>query len=93
MGDTGVLTAAHLPRGCRVVGVTTKPMLVSGQELGQRLSDQDNWRRDYLLPLAKFRRLGRVEIIHDRVTVVDPDHRTATVATAAGTRGILPGIT
>ena len=84
MGDTGVLTAAHLPRGCRVVGVTTKPMLVSGQELGQRLSDQDNWRRDYLLPLAKFRRLGRVEIIHGRVTVVDPDHRTATVATAAG---------
>lgn len=84
MGDTGVLTAAHLPRGCRVLGVTTKPLLVSGQELGHRLSDQDNWRRDYLLPLAKFRRLKNVEIIHGRVTGIDPGRRTATVATAAG---------
>ncbi|MDG2441920.1 MAG: hypothetical protein P8M13_01545 [Luminiphilus sp.] len=38
MGDTGVLTASHLSRQCRVIGVTTKPMLVSGQELGLRLT-------------------------------------------------------
>ncbi len=72
MGDTGVLTAAHLPRSCKVIGITTKPLLVSGQELGQRLTDSASWRKHYLLPLTAFRRLGRAELVHGRATAVDP---------------------
>lgn len=79
MGDTGVLTAAHLPSRCRVVGVATKPLLVSGQELGGRLSDHEGWREDYLVPLNKLRRLARVEILHARATAVDPVGQTASL--------------
>ncbi len=84
MGDTGVLTAAHLPRSCKVIGITTKPLLVSGQELGQRLTDSASWRKHYLLPLTAFRRLGRAELVHGRATAVDPLGQTVTVATATG---------
>ena len=34
LGDTGLLTAIHLSSHVDVVGVSTKPGLVSGQELG-----------------------------------------------------------
>jgi NADH dehydrogenase FAD-containing subunit len=85
MGDTGVLTAAHLPRSCKVIGITTKPWLVSGQELGQRLTDPANWRKHYLLPLKAFRRLRRAELVHGRATAVDLPGQTVTVATATGT--------
>ncbi len=39
MGDTGVLVASRLSRHFNVVGVSTKPNLLSGQELGMRLTD------------------------------------------------------
>jgi len=84
MGDTGVLTAAHLPRGCRVIGVATKPLLVSGQELGQRLTDNEVWRQNYLIPLRAFRRLKRAELLHGRATHVDPLERTVVVELADG---------
>ena len=38
LGDTGLLTARHLSRHVDVVGISTKPALVSGQELGMRLA-------------------------------------------------------
>jgi Trk K+ transport system NAD-binding subunit len=34
MGDTGVLVATRLSRHFNVIGISTKPNLVSGQELG-----------------------------------------------------------
>ena len=34
LGDTGVLIATRLARTCDVVGISTRPALVSGQELG-----------------------------------------------------------
>ena len=37
LGDSGLLTATHLARHVDVVGISTKPALVSGQELGLRL--------------------------------------------------------
>ncbi|MFM8861284.1 MAG: hypothetical protein ACKOIA_02320, partial [Acidimicrobiia bacterium] len=51
LGDTGVMVATRLARSCRVVAVTTRPALVSGQELGTRLVDPDRWKRNYCLPL------------------------------------------
>ncbi|MBT3458787.1 MAG: pyridine nucleotide-disulfide oxidoreductase, partial [Halieaceae bacterium] len=84
MGDTGVLTAAHLSRHCRVIGVTTKPVLVSGQELGLRLTEHAQWRRNYLIPLAHYRRLSRVEVIHGRAVRIDPVAQTASLELASG---------
>lgn len=84
MGDTGILTAGRLSRHCRVIGVTTKPLLVSGQELGLRLTGHAQWRRDYLTPLNRYRRLSRVEIIHGKVIRVDPIARTAALELAGG---------
>ena len=47
MGDTGVLVASRLSRDFQVTGISTKPNLVSGQELGKRLADLDWWQRFY----------------------------------------------
>ena len=41
LGDSGVLTAIRLARHADVVGISAKPALVSGQELGWRLSRPD----------------------------------------------------
>ena len=43
MGDTGVLVATRLSRYFNVIGISTKPNLVSGQELGKRLADLSWW--------------------------------------------------
>jgi hypothetical protein len=59
-GDAGVLTAIRLSRHTDVVGISVKPALVSGQQLGIRLSRPDDWARDYWIPFDKFRRLATV---------------------------------
>ncbi|OZG27189.1 pyridine nucleotide-disulfide oxidoreductase [Williamsia sp. 1138] len=71
LGDTGVLTAMHLARHADVVGISVKPGLVSGQELGVRLSRPDDWSRDYWTSFERFRRLDRVHIVHGELTGVD----------------------
>ena len=38
LGDAGILTAIRLAKHADVVGISVKPALVSGQELGIRLS-------------------------------------------------------
>ncbi len=47
LGDTGVLTAIKLARDFEVTGVSVKPGLLSGQELGVRLARPADWARDY----------------------------------------------
>jgi NADH dehydrogenase FAD-containing subunit len=86
MGDTGVLVANGLGRAFDVVGISTKPALVSGQELGNRLADPDRWRRNNLTPLERFRRLDRVRVVHGSIDRVDPDAKVVTVDTADGRR-------
>ena len=74
MGDTGVLSAIELRRrlpDAEIVGITTKPGLVSGQELGLRLARPDRWSRDYRIPFARFRGLDGVRIVHESVSSVD----------------------
>ncbi len=85
LGDTGILVATRLARTCSVVGVATRPALVSGQELGTRLVDPDRWRRTYLVPFRRFRHLDAVRLVHGRITAVDLDARNATVTCADGT--------
>src|SRR6478609_3435137 len=41
LGDSGVLTAIKLARHADVVGISAKPALVSGPELGSRLTGPD----------------------------------------------------
>jgi len=90
MGDTGVLVSTHLGQGFDVVGVSTKPALVSGQELGTRLADPDAWRRNYLTPLDRFRRLDQVRMVHGAVKAMDTDARVVEVTGADGALVSLP---
>jgi len=71
LGDTGVLTAIHLSRHADVVGISVKPALVSGQELGVRLSRPDDWARDYWIGFDRFHRLDRVRTVHAALAGVD----------------------
>ena len=65
LGDSGLLTAIHLARhrDIDVVGVSSKPGLVSGQELGMRLARPEEWARDYRVGFERFRRLDGVRTI------------------------------
>ena len=79
MGDTGVLVATRLSRHFNVVGISTKPNLVSGQELGKRLVDLRWWNRYYNTPLRRFRALADVEIHHAKAERVDLTNKSVTV--------------
>ena len=76
LGDSGVLTAIRLARHADVVGISAKPALVSGQELGWRLSRPDDWARANWIPFDRFRGLDRVRTVHGTLTGVDLASRT-----------------
>ncbi|OBH03776.1 FAD-dependent oxidoreductase [Mycobacterium sp. E1747] len=75
LGDAGVLAAIRLSVHADVVGISVKPALVSGQELGVRLSRPDDWARDYWIPFDRFRRLDRVRTVQAQLTGLDLDTR------------------
>jgi NADH dehydrogenase FAD-containing subunit len=84
LGDTGLLTAIRLSGKADVVGISAKPGLVSGQELGMRLARPDEWTRDYWMTFDRFRALDAVRTVHGTLTGLDPDAREVKVRTAAG---------
>ena len=88
LGDTGVLCAGALARhrDLQVTGVSPTTGLVSGQELGLRLTAPDAWSRDYRIGYRSFRRLDRVDVVHGRLVGSDLTARTVTVEAADGTR-------
>ena len=71
LGDSGVLTAIKLARHADVVGISAKPALVSGQELGLRISRPNEWARDNWISFDRFRGLDRVRTVHGTLTGVD----------------------
>ncbi|MDT5349877.1 MAG: apoptosis-inducing factor 2 [Mycobacterium sp.] len=77
LGDAGILTAIRLAKHADVVGISVKPGLVSGQELGVRLSRPHDWARDYWIPFDRFRRLDGVRIVQASLTGLDLTARTA----------------
>ncbi len=79
LGDSGVLTAIRLAKRFDVVGISAKPALVSGQELGWRLSRPEEWARANWIPFDRFRALDRVRTVHGNLTGVDLDARTVDV--------------
>lgn len=84
LGDTGVLTAIKLANHADVVGISVKPGLVSGQELGWRLARPDDWARYNWIPFSRFRGLDRVRTVHGTLTGVDLGARTVAVVLADG---------
>ena len=71
LGDSGVLTAIKLARHADVVGISAKPALVTGQELGLRISRPNDWARDNWISFDRFRGLDRVRTVHGTLTGVD----------------------
>lgn len=71
LGDVGLLAAIRLSGDADVVGISVKPALVSGQELGVRLARPDDWARDYWIPFDRFRRLDGVRTVQAELTGVD----------------------
>lgn len=90
LGDTGVLTAIKLARHAEVVGISAKPGLVSGQELGWRLTRPDDWARHNRIPFGRFRGLDRVCVVHGTLTGVDLVARTVAVQQADGSDTDIP---
>ena len=84
LGDTGLLTAIKLAGKVDVVGISSKPGLVSGQELGMRLARPDEWTRDYWIPFARFRKLDAIRIVHGSLAGVDAAAGTVRVRTVDG---------
>ena len=74
LGDTGLLVALALHPEFEVVGVSPKPCLVSGQELGSRLAKPDEWRRNYLVAFPRYRRLAGMAVRHGLLTRLEPEH-------------------
>ncbi|OBF50697.1 pyridine nucleotide-disulfide oxidoreductase [Mycobacterium sp. 852002-50816_SCH5313054-b] len=85
LGDVGVLTAIRLARHADVVGISSKPALVSGQELGIRLSRPEDWARDYWIPFDRFRRLDGARTEQASLTGLDLAARTVLGRRADGT--------
>jgi apoptosis-inducing factor 2 len=84
LGDSGLLTAIHLARHADVVGISAKPGLVSGQELGIRLARPGAWARDHRITFERFRRLDSVRTVHGKVTGIDLADRSANVLLSNG---------
>lgn len=84
LGDTGVLTAVHLARHAQVVGISAKPELVTGQELGVRLARPDDWARDNRVAFERYRLLDDVRRLHGTLTGLDVEAREVTVRLADG---------
>lgn len=89
LGDTGVLTALKLAKRFEVTGISAKPGLLSGQELGVRVARPDDWARDYWTGFDRFRGLDRVRTVHGTLTGLDLAGRTVSVD-RAGTVGQEP---
>jgi len=89
LGDTGVLVASRLVKQFKVIGITTKPNLVSGQELGKRLTDLPWWRVHYNTPLKRFLGLSAVEIIQAKAEWVNPEQRSVRIRLPDGLDSII----
>lgn len=84
LGDSGLLTAIHLARHVDVVGISGRPGLVSGKELGTRLTQPQAWARDHWISFDRYRRLDDVRTVHGTLTSLDLAGRTVRVKSADG---------
>ncbi len=85
LGETGVLTAVRLAKRYDVVGISSKPSLVSGQELGLRLTRPEWWARDYHHSFEALSGLDRVRRVHGTMSGLHLATKTVTVTLSDGT--------
>ncbi len=78
--------ATRLSKNFDVTAISTKPNLVSGQELGNRLTNPENWKRYYLPKFSDFKKLDNVSIIHGKAAQLKPYLKTIFVETTNGDR-------
>lgn len=90
LGDTGLLVAIHLGPGFEVLGISTKPCLVSGQELGTRLTRPEVWKQNYLMSFGRYPRLDDVQVLQGRITDLDTSAQQVTVTLPDGDQQIEP---
>ena len=93
LGDSGLLTAISLAKQAKrleIVGISTKPELVSGQELGMRISRPQQWARDYRVSFDRYRRLADVRTVHGQLTGLDLAGSNVCVKLADGTETAEP---
>jgi NADH dehydrogenase FAD-containing subunit len=86
LGDTGVLTAIGLARHADVVGISTKPGLVSGQELGVRLTRPHDWSPNYWVAFDRYRGLDGVRTEHATLIGLDLSARQLQARRADGSQ-------
>lgn len=84
LGDAGLLTAIRVARFADVVGISVKPGLVSGQELGVRLTRPHEWARDYWVPFHRYRALDRVQTVQATLSGLDLAERVVRAVRADG---------
>lgn len=84
LGDSGLLTAIHLSRHADVVGISTRPGLLSGKEIGTRLTQPEEWAHDHWIAFDRFRRLDRVRTVHGTLTAADLAGRHVRVTSSDG---------
>lgn len=89
-GDTGLLVAINLGSDFDIVGVSPKPCLVSGQELGMRLTQPQAWKRDYLMPFHRYRKLDGVRTVQGLITAIDTDNSNVTIRLPDGGEQVEP---
>jgi NADH dehydrogenase FAD-containing subunit len=90
LGDSGLLTAIHLARHADVVGISSKPGLVSGQELGMRLTRPQEWTALYWTSFDRYRGLDRVRTVHGTLTALDLEARKVVVTLPDGSAHLEP---
>lgn len=84
LGETGVLTAVRLAGRYDVVGISAKPALVSGQELGLRLTRPERWAANYHFGFEDLRGLDRVRRVHGTMAGLDLATKRVSVTLADG---------
>lgn len=84
LGDSGLLTAIHLARHADVVGISAKPGLLSGQELGLRLTRPETWAAQYWTSFDRYRALRGVRTVHGTLAALDLEGRKVTVTLPDG---------
>lgn len=89
LGDTGLLVAMELAKSFDVIGVSPKPALVSGQELGLRLAAPERWRSHYLRSFDRFLGLDGVQQMQAKLEGIDPAQKQVRVVHIDGQTELL----
>ncbi|MEM1141512.1 MAG: FAD-dependent oxidoreductase [Pseudomonadota bacterium] len=82
-GETGLLVALNLnakhPGKYDITGVSAKPCIVSGQELGNRLTSPETWKENYLVDFSRYKTLSGIRRLHAEILAIDVEQRVLEV--------------